>query len=69
MLSRKVGEEIIIDHPDLPERIVISYVNHTGRNQIKLGVKANHEVTINRREIQEKVDKENGVDFEARLPA
>ncbi|NLA75614.1 MAG: carbon storage regulator CsrA [Deltaproteobacteria bacterium] len=53
VLTRKVDESITIGH-----FITVSILEVKG-NQVKLGIKAPNDVTINRTEIYEKIMKEN----------
>lgn len=57
LLTRRTGESIIIDgHIE----ITIAEIRHNGKfsNQVRLGITAKKEISIHRKEIQEKIDKE-----------
>jgi len=51
VLSRRVGESVIIDGD-----IKVTILNISG-NQIRIGIDAPKEVTIHRKEIQDRIDR------------
>lgn len=59
ILTRRVGEDIIIgEDPTPPEkRIEVTVLGIKG-GQVRLGIEAPHEISIYRREIQERIDRE-----------
>jgi carbon storage regulator CsrA len=56
VLSRKVGEEIVIDGG----RIRIKFIRHGGNGAIKLGFEAPPEVKIHRLELDEEIRLQKG---------
>ena len=54
ILSRKIGETIVING-----NILVTIQKISG-HQVKVGVDAPREISINRQEIQERIDAENG---------
>lgn len=57
VLSRKVGESVVIDG-----RIVIKFIRHGNNGSIKLGIDAPQQVRVFRQEIQDEIDQKNKVD-------
>lgn len=58
LLTRRTGESIIIDgHIE----ITIEEIRNNGKfsNQVRLGITAKKEISVHRKEIQEKIDKES----------
>lgn len=55
VLSRRLGEQIVITTPE-GRKIEVTVVD-IGREKIRLGVQADKEVTIHRREVQDEYDR------------
>jgi carbon storage regulator len=57
MLTRRPGESIVIDgHIEIFVQEIM--VGGTYSNQVRLGIIAKKEITVHRKEIQQKIDKE-----------
>jgi carbon storage regulator len=59
VLSRHQSEEIVISSPFLTEPIVISVVGVAGGN-VRLGIEAAKEITVDRREVHERKQRASG---------
>jgi carbon storage regulator CsrA len=57
ILSRRAGEEIVIQVPGRPD-IVVAVVQFTGPGQVRIGVAATPDVTVHRREVAERIYRE-----------
>jgi len=56
VLSRKVGEDVVIDHPTAG-KITVRITRIEG-NRVHVGVEAPREIPIRRKEVQDKIDQE-----------
>ncbi len=55
VLTRKVGEKIVLDHPD--GLITVVLVEIGGSGKVRLGFDAPDTVSIDRKEVREKIEK------------
>lgn len=59
VLSRKLSERVVITTPE-GERIEVQVVAFGSDGRVKLGFSADRAVSINRKEIQDVIDREKG---------
>ena len=57
ILTRKVGEQIVITHPDLPGEIVVEFCQPHG-NHARIGIEAHRSVRIVRAELLDETETE-----------
>lgn len=57
VLTRKAGETMVIDRDDLNIKVVILNVN---AGQVRIGVEAPKHISVHRKEVQDRIDKEEG---------
>lgn len=56
VLSRKKNEQIVITGPGIEGEVVLSVVEIRG-DKVRLGIEAPQEISINRREVQDAIDR------------
>ena len=57
VLSRRKGEKIVISHPSGPITVEVVEVRSKDNGQVRLGVTAPQDVSINREEVQSIIDR------------